>query len=139
LSDYNSVNKVILVGHVTKSAPELKHTKQNISVCTFNIATNERFKKGEETLSSVVYHRIVVWAKKAEFCAKYLMKGSMVSVIGRLRTKIWKDGEGKTVRLTEVQAEEITMLGKRLEKEEEVKEETTVAEREPGEDEEDPF
>jgi len=129
---------VFLVGHVTKELPKPTPSKTGADFCAFNIATNEKYKKGDETVSRAFYHRVVAWGKKAEFCSKYLMKGTMVSVMGKLRPRVWDDKEGKTRRLTEVQIDEITLLGKRQDRQEEVEEEQPE-EEEREEKREDPF
>lgn len=145
MSNFNSVNKVLLVGYVTKGTPEVKKVKDKpTSYCAFNIGTNERFTRNGETVSRAYYHRVVAWGKTAEFCGNWLQKGTLVAIQGKLRPRVWESDAG-TRKLVEVQIEEITLLGKRRDREEEVEEEPTGSEqetekeREPGEDEEDPF
>ncbi len=70
-----SVNKVILVGNLGKD-PELRYTPSGTAVCTFSLATSERFKnKQGEQQDRTEWHNIVVWAGLAEICGKYLTKG----------------------------------------------------------------
>ncbi len=99
------MNKVILMGRLTKD-PELKYTTaNNTAVCSFTLAINRRFaKQGEEKQADFI--PIVVWSKLAEFCGKYFQKGRQVAVVGRIQTRTWDDNEGKKHYATEVIAEE---------------------------------
>jgi single-strand DNA-binding protein len=95
------MNKVILLGRLTKE-PELKYTSaNNTPVCTFTLAVNRRFDK-----DNVDYIQIVAWNKTAEFCGKYFQKGRQVAVVGRIQTRTWDDNEGKRRYNTDVVAEE---------------------------------
>jgi len=99
------MNKVILMGRLTKD-PELRYTTtSNIPVATFTLAVERRFQKqGEERQADFI--PIVVWDKQAEFCSKYFQKGRQVAVVGRIQTRSWDDNEGKRHYVTEVVAEE---------------------------------
>ena len=108
------------------------------SHCVFSLATNERFKKDDETVSRVYYHRVVAWGKTAEFCGNYLQKGTLIAIIGKLRPRVWDSEEGKR-KLVEVQIEQITLLGKRQDRQLEIEEEQSEEEEEEKERREDPF
>ncbi len=96
------MNKVILMGRLTKD-PELRYTSgNNTAVCSFTIAVNRRFAKEAQA----DFFNIVAWEKTAEFCGKYFAKGQQVGIIGRLQTRTWDDNEGKRHYVTEVVAEE---------------------------------
>jgi len=99
------MNKVILLGRLTKD-PELRYTAaNNTAICTFTLAVNRRFAKaGEEKQADFI--SIVVWDKLAEFCGKYFLKGRQVAIAGRIQTRTWDDNEGKRHYVTEVVAEE---------------------------------
>jgi single-strand DNA-binding protein len=99
------MNKVILMGRLTKD-PELRYTSSNnTAVCSFTLAVNRRFsKQGEEKQADFI--QIVAWDKAAEFCGKYFQKGRQVVVVGRIQTRTWDDNEGKKHYVTEVVAEE---------------------------------
>ena len=99
------MNKVILLGRLTKD-PELRYTTtNNTAVCTFTLAVNRRFvRAGEERQADFI--PIVVWDKLAEFCGKYFLKGRQVAIVGRIQTRTWDDNEGKRHYVTEVIAEE---------------------------------
>lgn len=89
------MNLVILKGNLGRD-PELKHTKSGTPVVSLSVATNGREKKGEEWIDAVEWHRVTVWGKQAEHCAKYLQKGRQVLVRGRLKTESYeKDGVKK--------------------------------------------
>ncbi|HHW47218.1 MAG TPA: single-stranded DNA-binding protein [Clostridiaceae bacterium] len=99
------MNKVVLMGRLTRD-PELRYTNvNNIPVCSFTLAVDRRFaRQGEERQTDFI--PIVAWSKLAEFCAKYFLKGRQVAIIGRIQTRTWDDNEGKRHYVTEVIAEE---------------------------------
>ena len=98
------MNKVILMGRLTRD-PEVRYTTTNNTlVCTFTIAVNRRFK--QEGQADADFFNIVAWSKTGEFCSKYFKKGQQVGVIGRLQTRNYDDKDGKKVYVTEVVAEE---------------------------------
>lgn len=107
-----SVNKVILVGNLGAD-PELKYTPSNRPVCNLSIATNEVFKdKGGQRQERTEWHRVTVWGEQAENCSKYLGKGRMVYIEGRLQTRSWDDKtDGKKRYSTEIVADRVTFLG----------------------------
>ncbi|NMB34481.1 MAG: single-stranded DNA-binding protein, partial [Clostridium sp.] len=88
------MNKVMLMGRLTKD-PELRHTNvNNTPVCSFTLAVDRRFSKrdGERQAD---FFPIVAWSNNAEFSSKYFVKGLRIVVIGRLQTRSWDDNEGK--------------------------------------------
>ncbi len=99
------MNKVILMGRLTKDV-EIRYTQtNNTAVASFNLAVNRRFvKEGEERQSDFL--NIVAWGKLGEFCSKYFKKGQQVGLIGRLQTRNWEDEQGQKHYVTEVVAEE---------------------------------
>jgi single-strand DNA-binding protein len=106
-----SVNKVILVGNLGAD-PELKYTPSNRAVCNLSVATNEVWKdKSGQKQEKTEWHRVNVWGEQAEACSKYLTKGRMVYVEGRLQTRSWDDKEGKKRYSTEVVADRVVFLG----------------------------
>ena len=98
------MNKVILMGRLTKD-PEVRYTQtSNTLVASFALAVNRRFvRQGEERQAD--FFNIVAWGKTGEFCSKYFKKGQQVGVIGRLQTRTWDDDKGRHY-ITEVVAEE---------------------------------
>jgi single-strand DNA-binding protein len=115
MRDVNSLNKVILIGHLGQN-PELRYIPQTErAVANFTLATNERIFNPNTNESDIraEWHRIVVWGKLAEFCEKYLAKGKQILLEGRLKTEKWQDRDGNQRYTTKVHAYSITMLGKR--------------------------
>ncbi len=106
-----SVNKVILVGNLTRD-PELRHTAENKkAVCVFGLATNrtwttETGEKREET----EYHRIVAWDKLAEITNQYLRKGRKVYLEGRLQSRSYTGTDGIEKTSVEIVLEDLVIL-----------------------------
>ena len=97
------MNKVVLVGRLTKDV-ELRTTPQGVSVCSFSIAVNRRFKNANGEYEAD-FINCVAWRQTAEFLSKYFSKGRMVGISGSIQTRSWeKDGERRYA--TEVLAEE---------------------------------
>lgn len=123
-----SVNKVILVGNVTRDV-ELKQTKSGQMVCQFGLATNRVWKnKDGEKQSLVEFHNLVAWGTLAEFCEQYIKKGKPLYVEGYLKTRSWEDEKaGKKMYRTEVIIEDVVLLGARPESEPDVVRESADA------------
>ena len=99
------MNKVLLMGRLTRD-PEVRYTANNNTlVCSFSLAVGRNFKK--EGQPDADFINIVAWGKTGEFCSKYFIKGQQVAVVGRLQTRNYDDKEGKKVYVTEVVAEEV--------------------------------
>ena len=88
------MNKVILMGRLTRD-PEVRYTQtSNAMVTSFTLAVNRRFvAQGQERQADFL--PIVVWGKTAEFCSKYFKKGQQVGVIGRVQTRSYDDAQGQ--------------------------------------------
>ena len=99
------MNKVILMGRLTKD-PEVRYTQTNNTlVASFSLAVNRRFaKQGEERQADFI--NVVAWSKTGEFVSKYFKKGQQVGVVGRIQTRTWDDEQGQKHYVTEVVAEE---------------------------------
>lgn len=104
------MNKVILIGRLTKDV-ELRYTQtNNTAVASFSLAVNRKFvKNGEERQAD--FFNIIAWNKLAENISKYLFKGNQVAISGRLETRSWDDPNGQKHYVTEVIAEEIDFIG----------------------------
>jgi single-strand DNA-binding protein len=100
------VNKVLLTGRLTRD-PELRTTASGKSVATFSIATHQ-FVGGKE-LSD--FHSIVAWNRLAETCGKYLGRGQLVAVEGRIATRSW-EAQGQRHWKTEIVAGSVEMLSR---------------------------
>ena len=98
------MNRVDLVGRLTRD-PELRHTNSGRAVCQLSLAINRTFtnQNGEREADFI---NVVVWDKQAENVCKYVTKGRLVSVEGRLQSRSYDDKDGKKVYVTEVVAEE---------------------------------
>jgi single-strand DNA-binding protein len=117
MRDINSLNKVILIGRLG-GKPDLRYLPQNQRpVARFSLATNERLFNPATNESKIraEWHRVVVWGKLAEFCEKFLTQGKQVYLEGKLRTRSWQDRDGNKRSTTEVEAQNIILLGKREE------------------------
>ena len=128
-----SINKVILIGNLGKD-PETRHLESGVSVANFPIATSEVYKdrKTGERVSQTEWHNIVVWRGLADVADKYLKKGDKVYIEGKLRTRSWQDQEGNNRYTTEVIADNLTMLGKSPDRQENSNTEKVVTESKPS-------
>jgi single-strand DNA-binding protein len=107
-----SVNKAILVGNLGKD-PELRYTPSGTAVCTFSLATTDRFKnKQGEQQDRTEWHNIVAWAGLAEICGKYLTKGKQVYIEGRIQSRSYDDRDGNKRYITEIIANDMQMLSR---------------------------
>lgn len=98
------MNKVILMGRLTKD-PDLRYTSgNNTATASFTLAVNRRGAKEGQPQADFI--NIVAWTKTAEFAAKYFSKGLQVVVVGRLQVRTWDDNDGKRHYVTEVVADE---------------------------------
>lgn len=106
----SGVNKVILVGRLGKD-PEVRHLESGASVANFPIATSEVYKDRNtgERKEQTEWHNIVLWRGLADIAEKYLNKGDMVYIEGKLRTRSWEK-DGITRYTTEVVGDNMTML-----------------------------
>ena len=106
------MNKVILIGRLTKDV-ELRYTQtNNTAVASFSLAVNRKFvKSGEERQAD--FFNIIAWNKLAENISKYLFKGKgqKIAILGRLETRTWEDEQGIKHYVTEVIAEEVDFIG----------------------------
>jgi single-strand DNA-binding protein len=107
------VNRVMLIGNLGKD-PDVQTLEGNIAVAKFPLATTETFKdRGGKLVSQTEWHTVVLWRGLAELAQKYLHKGSLVYIEGRLRTRNWDDKEGHRKFATEVVGDNLIMLDKR--------------------------
>jgi single-strand DNA-binding protein len=106
----SGVNKVILVGRLGKD-PEVRNLENGAVVANFSVATSESYKDKTtgEKKEITEWHNVVLWRGLAEIAQKYLHKGDMVYIEGKLRTRSWEK-EGVTRYTTEIIADNMTML-----------------------------
>ena len=109
----SGVNKVILVGRLGKD-PEVRNLENGATVANFTMATSESYKDKTtgEKKEVTEWHNIVLWRGLAEIAAKYLHKGDLVYIEGKLRTRSWEK-EGVTRYTTEIVGDNMTMLSTR--------------------------
>jgi single-strand DNA-binding protein len=105
-----SMNKVILIGRAGKQ-PVLTYTPAGTAIAKFSVATSEHWTdKNGQKQEKTEWHNIVVFGKSAEVMAKYINKGSLVSVEGKLQTNSY-DKEGQKHYSTQIVGENIRFLG----------------------------
>jgi len=104
-----NLNKVFLIGRLTVD-PQLRSTPGGQPVASFGLATNRVWTdKAGAKQESVEFHNIVVWGRQAEIASKFLIKGSLTLIEGRLQTRAWDDRQGQKRRTTEIIAERIQL------------------------------
>lgn len=108
-----SLNKCLFIGNLTAD-PEIRTMPNGEQVANFSIALNERYKaKDGNIVENVEYVRIVLYRRLAEIAGQYLTKGSQVYIEGRLKTRKWQDSNGQDRYTTEIQGDNLQMLGGR--------------------------
>ena len=108
----NSVNRVTLLGNLGKD-PDLRTLDSGTKVVRLRMATNERYTiKNGDRIIKTEWHDVILWRTQAELAQRFLKKGSPVYLEGKLRTRTYNDKEGKTHYVTEVVAENFTLLGR---------------------------
>ena len=100
------LNRIVLMGRLTRD-PELRRTQSGTAVTSFSIACDRDFKDkatGERTTDFI---DVVAWRSTGEFASKYLTKGRMAVVSGRLQMRDWTDKEGSKRRSAEIVADNV--------------------------------
>ncbi len=110
---YALKNKVQLIGNLGAN-PEIKTLEGGRKLARFSLATSENYRniKGER-VSETQWHNIVAWGKVAEIAEKYLKKGSEVAIEGKLISRNYNDKDGNKKYITEVQVNEVLMIGEK--------------------------
>jgi single-strand DNA-binding protein len=107
----SSLNSVMVVGYLGRK-PELRYTPAQTPYAVLFVATDEKVVGKDQKLQErTEWHRAVAWGRTAAACAEHLVTGRQVLVMGRLRTRSWKDREGHERSLTEILAERVLFLG----------------------------
>lgn len=105
-----SLNKAMIIGRLGQD-PELRYTQSGTATGNFNLATSESWTdKGGTKQEKTEWHRVIVFGKQAENCAKYLKKGRQAYVEGRLQTREWEDRNGNKRTTTEIVAQTVQFL-----------------------------
>ncbi len=109
------VNRVVLIGNIGRE-PDLQYLEGNIAVAKFPLATTESYKdRSGNLVSQTEWHTVVLWRGLAELAQKYLHKGSLVYIEGRIRTRSWEDKDKNKRLSTEILGDNLVMLDKRKE------------------------
>ena len=110
---YALKNKVQLIGNLG-SNPEIKTLDGGKKLAKFSIATDESYRNANgEKVKETQWHNLVAWGKVAEIVEKYLSKGSEVAIEGKLMNRSYNDKDGKKKYITEIQVNELLMLGEK--------------------------
>lgn len=107
-----SVNKVILIGNVGAD-PKMRYPQQGVSIASFPLATNER--QLDMNIERVEWHNIVMTGKNAEIAEKYIRKGTMLYIEGKLRSRVWEDRLNIKRNVTEIFVDYFELLGRKNE------------------------
>ena len=108
-----ALNKVMLIGNIGRD-PEVRFLNDTTKVCSFTLATTDRYKdRNGELKENTEWHSIVAWNKNAEIIEKFCKKGSQIYIEGRLKTREWTDESGAKRRSTDINVESIQLLGGR--------------------------
>lgn len=107
------LNSVLIAGNLTKD-PVIRQTRNGTPVANFSIASNRKFRDGDnQWQEDVCYVGVVAWNRLAESCVDKLRKGSAVLVEGELQSRTWQTDEGSTRSTVEIKARRIQFLNKR--------------------------
>lgn len=117
------MNKVVLIGRTTKEV-DLRRTESGKAVASFTIAVDNRFvlKDGKPTTD---FFNCVAWNNIAENMGKFVGKGSLIGVEGRLQTRNYDDKDGKKVYVTEVIADNVEFLQTKRDEQEQTQQESS--------------
>ena len=107
------LNRVMLIGNLGKD-PDVQYLEGNVSMAKFPLATTEMFKERSGKMGTQTeWHNIILWRGLADLAQKFLHKGSLIYLEGRLRTRSWDDREGHRKFVTEIMADNFIMLDRR--------------------------
>ncbi len=114
----SSLNRVMLIGNLGAD-PESRAFPDGTAVCNIRLATTDKWRDREtgDMKEATEWHRVVLYRRLAEIADQYLQKGSHIYVEGRLRTRKWTDKNGAERYTTEIEADEMKMLGKKSDQE----------------------
>ncbi|MEJ5266625.1 MAG: single-stranded DNA-binding protein [Bacteroidales bacterium] len=127
-----NLNKVLLIGRLGKD-PEVNYYKPDSPVAKFPLATSEYYLgKNGEKIESTEWHNIVCWNNNAKFAEKYLSKGMLVYIEGRITTRKWEANDKTTRYSTDIVVQDIKILEKKSDsKEPEMQTNQTAAQNQP--------
>ncbi len=103
----------MLIGNLGKD-PDVQYLEGNVSMAKFPLATTESFKERSGRMGSQTeWHNIILWRGLADLAQKFLHKGSLIYLEGKLRTRSWEDREGHKKFVTEIMGDNFIMLERR--------------------------
>jgi len=104
-------NRVQLIGHLG-NAPEVRQTESGKKLAKFSLATNQSYRNATgDKITETTWHQLIAWGAIADIAEKYLNKGSEVAIEGRLINRSYTDKEGVKRYISEVQVNEMLLLG----------------------------
>ena len=106
------MNKAILIGRLTRD-PEIRYTSSNRAVCQFTVAIDRPFTNQASGQREADFINVVAWDKTGENVGKYMTKGRLIAVEGRIQTRNYENNEGRRVYVTEVVASNVQFLESR--------------------------
>jgi len=110
---YALKNKVQLIGHLGNQ-PDVRTTENGKKLARFSVATNEVYRNAKgEKITETQWHNLIAWGKLADIAERYMNKGSEVAIEGKLINRSYTDKEGNKKYITEVQVNEVLLLGTR--------------------------
>lgn len=108
---YALKNKVQLIGNLGNN-PEIRTTEGGKKMARFSVATNEVYRNAKgEKITETQWHNLIAWGKVADIAEQFLSKGSEVAIEGKLINRNYTDKDGNKKYVTEVQVNEVLMLG----------------------------
>ncbi len=110
----SNLNKVMLIGRLGKD-PDMQHFDSGSIKAAFPLATTDYSTRDGERIEQTDWHNVVVWGRSAEFAEKYLRKGNLVFLEGKIKTRSWDDQNGNKRYITEIIAFTVKSLGGRSE------------------------
>ena len=105
----SGLNKVMLIGRLGRD-PEIRYSSNNTPICNFSLATSERIRKGDGSEERTEWHIIVAFGSQAENASKFLKKGSLVFVDGKIQSRTYQDKDGNEKTVVEIIANSLNFL-----------------------------
>lgn len=110
-----NLNRVLLIGNCGNE-PDVRYIQETTKVASFRLAVTERYKdRNGELKENTEWVNISAWNKTADIVERFVKKGSLLYIEGKLTTRKWTDKDGNERQSTEIRAEGIQLLGKREE------------------------
>jgi single-strand DNA-binding protein len=109
----NLRNKVVLIGYLGND-PEIIHLDSGKKLAKFSLATHDSYQNAAgEKIEETQWHNLIVWNKTVEVIEKYVKKGQELAIEGKLTSRSYEDKEGNKRYITEIQVNELLMLGRK--------------------------